>query len=456
MKENYQTLSSSESPQQKEEETEKSDFCHQCFCWVFQVLVWGAIAFMVIAIITKKDSNSNMLLIAAGTLGFCYIVYLILEFTSSTCKYLSNKKSGSSMYREMQLIFQQRPTISFHCECWHMENIQYTERDNQGRIQYKTRMERRTTHIETYSFPYYSARDVSGLFYLNMDKAEAEKKAYIKLNLKEEINFADCISYHDYVVAKEAFWARNRFRDVHMDYSEKREIPGLKHHNLIQLTENEPACVNLCVFILFTLIPFAQIYSIFVNSYCCYQSYSIRKLVSTRYDLNAPQIVTQYNYAVLVPMLNLQTVQYTYQPSDYYYCDTSMEVNLPTEEELRAAEQYQSCIPNYQVTSCGGEMQAGVVQDCQGFVSYNNEPPAKYAQYQGALDSNMVNNQGNNSMQTNMQVNNGYQQNFMPNNMQVNAQMQPGMPNMQMNMNMGGMQQNMNMNVQNNMGYMGN
>ena len=38
---------------------------------------------------------------------------------------------------------------------------------------------------------YYSERDVSGLFYLNCDKAMVKQKRFIKLKLKEESNFSD-------------------------------------------------------------------------------------------------------------------------------------------------------------------------------------------------------------------------------------------------------------------------
>ena len=92
--------------------------------------------------------------------------------------------------------------------------------------------------------PYYSARDVSGLFYLNCDEAYIKKKMYITLELKEEINFADNISYMDYEYYKEQFWKKNRFRDVYMDFNETRKVPGLMHHNLIKLNQNEPCFIS--------------------------------------------------------------------------------------------------------------------------------------------------------------------------------------------------------------------
>ena len=48
------------------------------------------------------------------------------------------------------------------------------------------------SYKETYLFPYYSERDVSGLFYLECNSPE--KKHYIQLDIDTEINFADAIS----------------------------------------------------------------------------------------------------------------------------------------------------------------------------------------------------------------------------------------------------------------------
>ena len=61
--------------------------------------------------------------------------------------------------------------------------------------------------------PYYSSRDISGLFILNCQKEVVQNKAYIQLELLEEINFADNISYMDYENVKNDFYMRNRPRD---------------------------------------------------------------------------------------------------------------------------------------------------------------------------------------------------------------------------------------------------
>ena len=357
------------------------------FCWVFQIGVWIGIGVDIYLLIKDNDNIQ----IGAGGLGFFYVVYLILEFCSPTSKYLLNKSDDRGMYEKMGIHFRTAPKITFHCECYHYETHHYTTRGKDGHVHHHTRRVRRTTYTETYELPYYSERDVSGLFYLNCDKAYIEKKHYIKLNLKEEINFADAISYMDYEREKDRFWRRNRFRDVHFDFSESRFIPGMKHHNLVRLTVNDPCSVNFFFMFLCTILTFAEFYKIYVNSFCVFQKFKVRKLVSTRYDLNQPV------YVNFVPQLNLISNQYEYGPEYYNYKNENYNLELPTKEELEQAKQYQDKVPDYQLSSGGGMIQAGVIIDNPGYSSYEaNKPPAAFASVGGnvGLDPSQLNTQG--------------------------------------------------------------
>ena len=185
-----------------------------------------------------------------------------MEFCSSTSKYLRNKKTGQEMYETMGTFFSAPPSIIFECQCYHNEIVHYTTRDEKGNTHYSTRTERVVTYSETYNMPFYSARDVSGLFFLNCDEAYVKKKLYIKLELKEEINFADAISYMDYQYYKEQFWKRNRFRDVYMDFNEKRKVNGLVHHNLIKISQHEPCFISFGWFMIFTLLTVCEFYKL--------------------------------------------------------------------------------------------------------------------------------------------------------------------------------------------------
>ena len=346
--------------------------CYNAACWIFQITSWATL--IVSIIIVARNGNPAIF----ASFGVSYLVYIILEFCSPTSKYLCNKTSDQGIYQKMGQHFRTPPTIAFHCECYHYETVRHTRTNSEGKTETYTTTERRTTYTETYSMPYYSERDVSGLFYLNCDRAFVEKKHYIKLELKEEINFADAISIYDYENEKAAFWRRNRFRDVHFDFSENRYIQGMKHHNLVKLTAEEPCLVNYFWFFLGTMFMFAEFLRIYIDSCCVYQKFKVRKLVSTRYDLN------QQVYQVFVPQMDLITQQYQYGQEYYNYINQSYDLQLPTQEELEAAKKYQNRVPDYQVSSGGGQVQQGVILDNPGYSSYNpNEAPAEFAAVSG-------------------------------------------------------------------------
>ena len=358
--------------------------CYKTACWIFQVLSWASLGVSVFFLCTKKGSPAIF-----ASFGVFYIVYIILEFCSVTAKYLCNKSSNQGMYEKMGVHFMTPPLINFHCECYHYETVTTTTTDSEGNTHTSTTTTRVTTYRETYSMPYYSSRDVSGLFLLNCDKAIAQSKYYIKLELVEEINFADAISVYDYEREKAAFWRRNRFRDAHFDFRESRTIPRMKHHNLVRLHNKESCMVNFFWFFLFILLTFGEFYKLYFDSCCIFQRFKVRKLVSTRYDLNQPV------YQVLVPQIDLISQQYQYDQQYYNYKNDNYDVQLPTEEELAAASQYQNRVPDYQISS-GGDFQQGVIIDKPGYDYNPNEAPAEFAAVSGnvAIGQDQISAQG--------------------------------------------------------------
>ena len=230
----------------------------------------------------------------------------------------------------MGLYYRTYPVFQFYCECYHYEKRTRKVRSGRkGGSTTQTRTVRVTTHKETYHFPYYSERDVSGLFYLDCDRALLSRRSFIQLDILTEINFADPISYMDYEIAKDLFWRRNRFRDVRFDFEETRFIPGLVQENLISLGNSGPCCVNFFFYFLFTLLTFSEIYKAYFNCLCISQIYRIRKLVSTRYDLNQPV------YQDFIPHIDLITQQYNYEINDYNYLNNDFVVSVQHQKNYK-------------------------------------------------------------------------------------------------------------------------
>ena len=338
--------------QQKEASQKKESRCFHIALWIFQILTWIMFATFITVLLTLDQSNGPIFIAPLIIFIIVYITYIIMEQCSSTAKYLRNKSSNEGIYPKMSKYFSTPPKILFHCECYHYETTTYTSTDSEGNTTTETRTERVVTYSENLDFIYYSVRDVSGLFYLNCDdEATIRNKSYIKLELIEEINFADAITYMDYSVLKNDFCERNRNKDEYFDFVETRTIPGMIHHNLIKLRDSEPCTVNYCFFVFFTILTFAELYKPYVNSYCIEQKYKVRKIVSTRYDLNNPEY--EQKYQNLNPKINLIEQKYDFQPQEYNYLNNEYSVNYPTEEELEEAEKFKDKIPEYTLSNKG-------------------------------------------------------------------------------------------------------
>ena len=180
-----------------------------------------------------------------------------------------------------------------------------------------------------------------------------------------------------------------------MDFNETRTINGLIHHNLIKIGQNDPCIVSFGWFSIFTLLTIVEFYKIYINSFFVYQSYKIRKIISTRYNLNEP--VYEEKYIKLVPQLNLISQQYNYKPECYNYVNEEANIDLPTKEELERAGQYKDKIPDYKISSGNGAIQAGVIVDNPNYSNNDyNEPPLAFKPVSGeiGLNENQINSEG--------------------------------------------------------------
>ena len=321
--------------------------CFRKTLWIFQILTWIFLIILIVlsSLITKAYVGPLIIF------SIIYIIYIILEQFSSTAKYLRNKNSDESFYQKMLKYFSTPPKISLKCESYHYERYTYTTIDSDGNTSTQTQTQKVITHEETIDFQYYSARDVSGSFYLNCEEALIINKSYIKLELIDEINFADAISYKDYDIAKRALRDRNSDRDTLYDITETRIIPEFISHNLIKLGNTEPCTVNYFFFIIATILTFAELYKLYVNLFCVEQKFKIRKIISTRYDLNQPEFDQKYKN--LNPRINLINQKYEFEPKVYNNLNSNYEVNLPSKEELDKAEEFKDKIPDYKVTNDG-------------------------------------------------------------------------------------------------------
>ena len=384
--------------------------CYDIWGKILQVLILPAIAFLIVNLFLKFIESIVIICITI----FLYIAYLLVQKSSSMYSFLFHKTDEIGILDLMQSAVQTAPLIEFHCECYHIRRGRSTRRS--------------VTYEETSCLPYYSSRDVSGLFQLNKSGEAAKGKPYVKLMLIPEINFADELTYMDYDNFRTQMYNINRPMDKEMEFTEIRSIPGLNEFNFVCIG-TEPCCINIFLFIFFMIIPLAEFYKCYINLSCLEQTFKIRKLISTRYDLNQAQ--AQYQY--LAPSFNLPIKQYVFESSNYNYINNNFKVKKPTNQEIHQAAKYKDKIPKYKCvnyTNINGNIKVGIVKDdpCYCSANYNIGPPPNCIDMEPQFDDNSSNSYNNNS---NSNSNNS----SIRNNVYNNVYNRNKNKNMNMNMN---------------------
>ena len=332
-------------PEERPQNEKKKMKFSSIACWVLQVIIWiGAIGLLYVDFYEKDEYfEEEYINPGASTLavfeGVFYIWYVIFQFCSPTFHYLIHKRSDSNIFEKMKTLFNTQPTIQFVCECYHYETRVITTVDAKGNTSTRTVTVRVVTRTATKFFNYYCSRDVSGLFKLNYDESDIKDKFYVKLELLTNIDFADAVTYSDYVREKKEFQEENRYYDTFMDFFQNNIIDGLTSYNLINITKNNPCGMSFVWFIFFIFIGFAQLYKVYFNSKCIYKSFTIRKLISTRYSLNT--IECDYKYSKFDPVISFEDETMKLPTNKIAHVSEDFELKLPTQEEIEFAQKYQ-------------------------------------------------------------------------------------------------------------------
>ena len=262
---------------------------------------------------------------------------------SPVFRFLMKKKPiYTEIDTEVREYFKKLPEIKFYRECYHEKNCTESEISDLSGSSTENDV---TIHKETLKFPYYSVRDISGLFLLNAEKAKKTPKVYIKLIINTEIYFADTISYFDYISQKEAFRKKNIDQDVKINFKATKTIPGLVKESNVKINGHEPDCISSCLYLLLTLLMFGQFYKSYLNRCFITRRLTIRKLISTRYNLMNEE--NSQKYSSFNPRLKIFDQEYTYEPEDIGYVNEANKIETPTEKELHEAQEYLHNMPNF-------------------------------------------------------------------------------------------------------------
>jgi len=356
-------------------EEEKTPICKIVCSWTIQIILWISFSIFILSSGYKlkflvleniyspgKDGNgapyygtnwsdeelnnffTPSLIIWIGT----YIVYLISEFLNPSYKFFGLKKKGKTMYELMNHFFCAKPTIIFTASSYHYETKTRVEYDSKGRLQNTTYDEKVITHYDTITLSYYSSRDVSGPFVLNLKKLG--NVDYVKLHLKLSIDFADSVSFNDYYTAREKFYNKNKYqyKDTYFDFDEKRTIPGFSEDHFVKITD-EKTMISRGWYTFAIILGFAEFYKSYASTRSIDQTFTIVKLISTRYNL-----LQQPGFGEMEPRLDLGKTKYNFNANQTGHYEDN-KVDLPSEEEIKLAnEKYGNLIPKYTLMNNNG------------------------------------------------------------------------------------------------------
>jgi hypothetical protein len=244
-------------------------------------------------------------------------------------------------------IFQMKPEVLRIMNKYHYDYKYYDYIDENGYRVSGAGLTKFESEESKSSLTFKSFRDISGLLALNCGKSKKIRKAYVQLEIKLEINFANTISYYDYEKAKNEFYNRFLHSDKYTRLGEEITVKGLKHHYLLKIMDKDPCTINIYWYIFFTLITLGQIYKIYFSIFCIHKKFTIRKLISTRYDLGNPEY--GQNYEPMNPQISINNLKFGYEPNKYIYTNQLYNPDIPSQYELKNAKKYENLIPNYQI-----------------------------------------------------------------------------------------------------------
>ena len=368
--ENYTTTPIIQSEKQPQKNKKRSESCRYCFfCWLLSIFIWGFIILFLYYLLFEKKKRYEYLFINIPA----YIIYFILELCSESNKYLCRKRKNKEIKLNelLESLFKAQPNVSVYCECSHTES-EYVSDGDEGHYETSTVV----SYSENVPIKYYSCRDVSGLFVLNVNEKNINKKAYIKLELNTEINFADTVSYKENEFVKMDLTIRNKNKDRNFSIKELRSINGMRKHYFLRLQDKEPKCFHYMWFLLFTILTFAEFYKIYNNSICIYQNFTIRKFVSTRYDLSSDEYTEKYEK--FNPQIKIMDQHISYDPSTFTHVISKNKKPMPTEAEILECKIFEPKIPKYEIYSGSDIHRAGTIKDISyqdykvNNIQYNN------------------------------------------------------------------------------------
>lgn len=242
--------------------------------WIFllSILSLSAVSF---------EKNKGLIFALIFLCSVCYIVYIILEFCSRSYEFFSSIENFHDLTTELNEIYQGKVELKFHFESYsYRTTIQYNAYTKTN----ESAQEIVTNYMKDKLFEYKYSVDISDKDVLNQ-----RNNIYTILQLEYEYFFYDEATLNDFEQQKQAFSIENHSKHTGT-YLDERLISNFsvfKEYVYGRLMNKDISFFSKKWFIFFILLGMGVIYKIYINKYILRQKYIIKKLISTRNEINS-------------------------------------------------------------------------------------------------------------------------------------------------------------------------
>jgi len=256
-----------------------------------------------------------------------YVTFVGFALFSNDFKLVRQINQTQHIYEKLKNYLEKQIKISFNTY-----SFKYISDAKTFKNFKKGKMKKVISHFEKEKLNFLSCRDISGLLDLDSQRlTKSESRIWVNLKIKLEYDIADELSLKDINTQKDLLISRNMKKDLIMDFVEEKHLSHFETNVLVHIGDKPNFILNKYFYLLFTFIfPVIEIYKIYLNSKVKYYELTIRKLISTRYNLKEPQFEEEFN--LKNPKLIIKGKEYNYENFTFI---NQRAYELPTIEEIQ-------------------------------------------------------------------------------------------------------------------------
>lgn len=226
------------------------------------IFIWAA--YVVVSFLVHPTHSAEVVQFLGYTgIGLIVVHYIIVQIESGLCverKYIESLSSVISAVEHINRMKVVGPVVTFRAECYHYETRTrtVTSTDSNGRT---------VSSLETYQVKVVTANIVEPfIFQFWQDQSDAalvgvHRNKITKIKMEQQVLFGDVETANDFDERYSRFKQENNHRDIFVNFSVSRTVPGFKNRMATFVDADAKAWwINSACFWISSLLLFGWIY----------------------------------------------------------------------------------------------------------------------------------------------------------------------------------------------------